>query len=292
MEKIKELQLKVQKIINEEKEPEEIKKIIDSILLDYKDAYTVYIRNIATTIQNDRKRSEDMDHIASYVTKDYEEIQETMRTIQIAEEEYRKKEMEEQVIPAIQGLAKEKEQKDLGKVLDGSFLLDDRETPEQREQRQDRELIEHNINGEQKHNRYIKEIKNTIISEIKSSKNMVIKKIKELELNNIYAEIQTKKFEEEIKNVVDKATIDLQRIKQILELQDKKMCNQIISQWEQYREGNKTIDKTKNTAQIQREQFRARISQNVQVDNQAAIEKVQEGEKENNGKTLPGDLII
>lgn len=292
MEKIKELQLKVQKIINEEKEPEEIKKIIDSILLDYKDAYTVYIRNIATTIQSDRKRSEDMDHIASYVTKDYEEIQETMRTIQIAEEEYRKKEMEEQVIPAIQGLAKEKEQKDLGKVLDGSFLLDDRETPEQREQRQDRELIEHNINGEQKHNRYIKEIKNTIISEIKSSKNMVIKKIKELELNNIYAEIQTKKFEEEIKNVVDKATIDLQRIKQILELQDKKMCNQIISQWEQYREGNKTIDKTKNTAQIQREQFRARISQNVQVDNQAAIEKVQEGEKENNGKTLPGDLII
>ena len=54
MEKIKELQLKVQKIINEEKEPEEIKKIVDSILLDYKDAYTTYIRNISMIIENDK----------------------------------------------------------------------------------------------------------------------------------------------------------------------------------------------------------------------------------------------
>lgn len=292
MKKIKELQLKVQKIINEEKEPEEIKKIVDSILLDYKDAYTTYIRNISMIIENDRKRSEDMSHIASYITKDYEEIQETMKTIQIAEEEYRKKGMEEQVIPTIQSLAEEKEQKALGKVLDGSFLLDDIETPEQREQRQDRELIEHNVNRQQKNKKYVQEIKNAIINEIKSSKSMIAMKIKELELNNIYVETQIKKFEEEIKSVINKATMDIERIEQVLEAQDREICDKIINEWEKYYKENKSIDTTINMAQVQREQFRARISQNVQVDNQVAIRKVQQDESKNDNKTLPGDLII
>ena len=52
------------------------------------------------------------------------------------------------------------------------------------------------------------------------------------------------------------------------------------------------MDTTINMAQVQREQFRARISQNVQVDNQVAIRKVQQDESKNDNKTLPGDLII
>lgn len=293
MKKIKELKSKVQKIIQEEKEPKEIKSIIDSILLDYKDSYTVYIRNMASAIENDSKRSENMNHIMSYVTKDYREIEETMKTIQWAEEQYRKKEMEDQIVPTIQGLAEEKENNSSENVLYGLFLLDDKETIEEREKRQDDEIIERNVIGQQKNSKYINEIRNAIISEIKSSKSMVINKIKELNLNSEYSIREKAKFENEIQMIIDKASVKLNEIEPILEGQDRKICSEIIEVWDQYCEENGIRNKTENIAQSQREQFKARLSENVKVDESKALEKIeQDKEKEDYGKTLPGDLIL
>lgn len=293
MKKIKELKTKVQKIIQEEKETKEVKSIIDSILLDYKDSYTVYIRNMASAIENDSKRREDINHIMSYVTKDYREIEETMKTIQWAEEQYRKREIEDQIVPTIQGLAEEKENNYSKNVLYGLFFLDNNETVEEREKRQDDEIIERNVIGQQKNSKYINEIRNAIISEIKSSKSMVINKIKELNLNSEYSMTEKAKFENEIQMIIDKASVKLNEIEPILEGQDRKICSEIIEVWDQYCEENGIRNKTENIAQSQREQFKARLSENIKVDESKALEKIeQDNEKESYGKTLPGDLIL
>ena len=268
MQNIKELTVKVHKIIDSE-ENIEVQKVVQEILQEYEHYYKQYIGSIYKSIEGNTKQEENIRDIAIYAKKDYTEMEQTLKTIQLAEEEYRKKELEERIMPIIEDLVRRKQDKNTKESINinTSTFSDNKKREKMKEE---------------KNSRYAKEITNNIISEMKTSKNIIINKVKSLKLNNGYDENAKTKFEKEMQQLIEKATQKLQEIEQILKSQDQKIYNQIEEQWKQYYVGN-TYE-----AQENKQKFRERITQGVNIDEKAAMREV-----ENNQQVIetPEDII-
>lgn len=294
MEKQQRLKVNIQKRINEEALDIKIKDIIRDICDDYGMCYERYIKEVDSIVIGNEKQEKLLLNISSATNRDKEEIYSTMETVCLVEEESRKKELENTALTLVDNMIRNK-QKTATRVEDGidtSFLDDKKESKEERESRINKEMIENTIVSPQRSSNYMNEVRNNMLSELESSKNMLITRMEMVKGDEIKLNIAKMKFQNEMALIMNKGKIKLTEIKQDLEEKDGKLALDIEQMWEEYsKEIQEEIDD--KSMEKQREKFRARISEGIHVDEQQAYKKAQEKikEEEKELESLPENFL-
>lgn len=293
MEKEQILKGNIQKRIDEEKVDIKIEKIIRDICADYGMCYERYINEVDSIVRENRKQEELLLNISSATNRDKEEIYVTMETVCLVEEESRKKELENTALRLVDNMIRNNHDTatKVEDEIDTSFLYDKKESKEERESRINKEMIEDTIVNSQRNNKYMNEVKNNMISELKSSKDMLIRRMEMVKGDKTKLNIAKMKFENEMKLIINKGKIKLTEIKQDLQEKDGNLALDIVQMWEEYsKEIQEEIDG--KSMEKQREQFRARISEGVHVDEEKVNKKLkEENAYENIEKDLPENII-
>lgn len=289
MEKDKQLNVKLIKMIREINSSD-IKNIINSIFVDYNDAYKRYISNVGMIVSDDLKQEELLYNISQYTRKDYEEVISTINTVQTVEEECKKRDLEERIIQLIETMIKDRKQH-VGIQENQELSTSDEEDRKIQKRMSDEENIENSILGKIKNIEYINELKNSIIAELKSSENIIINKTKSIKGDKESLEKAKENFEAEMQLIIDKVILKMRDVSDALKVQDKRVCNEIIEIWEQY---CRETENENNKFEEQKGQFKSRISDGVHVDEQEAYKKAKEKaeQEEKEIESLPGDFLL
>lgn len=288
MDNIDDIISKIENIIKTQESSERIKAIINTIYSDYRDSFKRYLSQMFRIVEGNPKCEEKLLNLRYEIEKDFDEMKITIDTIQIAEEDSRKNNLQEYLIPTIRRMGtKLQEKKENTDVLDASFLLD--ENTEQTEKQSNTEMIESAIIGKTNNFKYTNEIKNNLVSELKSSQNMIIHKMQEIITPNIDTRKAQMIFEEDINLIINNTILKSGNIRQILDERDQNMSKCISEIWDEFcKQTNK-----EETAKQQKDAFRERLSEGVHVDEEIAKRKVEEAKIENKDKlnVLPDNLI-
>ncbi len=285
MEKI-ELLKKIEKIITEPL-PNEITKIVNGIYCDYNTAYRSLLSKVEQAIGNDEKLMIELNHIASYMKKDFEEEKAISEEIEQMSYSIRIERMVDKVIASIQNILKEEQMKKDKPILAPILDVEEEEAPEKQTQEQIKKATQVTVED----GKCAKEIVESMLSEINSSQKTLLVKLSIIEKrlqDKEWIQHSQKKFKEEIEMINREAkTKAIPQIEQILNGQSQIMTNQILDLYQQYQTEGKPL--------TEREKFANML--HVEVNPQEAIKKVEEEEKREKqrenmpNQELPGNVI-
>lgn len=241
---IKDLLERIEKLVNNQKMPQEIKKLVDEIYINYNSAYKRFLANIQLTIQNNEIYKIQLEDIISYTNKDYENDIETSYEIEQASYLIKLEYMLDNIKNVINNIIKNKE---IAK--------------ESTEKQKDDEIIKKSAIIDVENSRCAQQIKESIISEIESSKDALIMKLSNIELNSNKDE-----FLMEIEVIKNKVIEKLMpKIKEILDTQDSQVADDIIDIYNQFIEEKELVGREKFVSDIHVEvdinQFGRKIEQ-------------------------------
>lgn len=244
MKTVKELRSKIQNVIWKEQEPEQLANLIQEILVQYKECYNEYIQRVRAIIEPNEE--ENVNNILKYIQRDYQETVEMLKTIELAEEGYRKKEIEEIILPTID------------KITNGIQNANSESFKEQDI------ILKEDIVKAKRNKRYISEIKSNVISELKSSKSMIIQKSKDIEVDKKKLRVLQEELERKMQVIINNASSRLDKMQLVMEERDIKMYNEILQLLEEYYKESTELELSK--LKPIRQDFIKRISENVKVD--------------------------
>lgn len=283
----RELLKKIERVLQQPL-PEEIRKAVNEIYINYNDAYRSLLSKVERAIGNDEKLMTELNHIASYMKKDYEEEQQVSNELEEMSYSIRIERMLDNVIGSVKrGLDEEQienSKQELGAIID----VEESENPEERK----KEEIERCMQGTLENKKCAKEIVESVLLEINSSQKMLLLKLSTIEKklpDKAWMQSSQKKFKEEIETISKEAKTNTTiKIEQILNGQNKIMANQILELYEQYQKEGKQL--------TGREKFVTAL--HVDVNPQEAVKKVEEErrtiemQKEKiQNEELPGNAI-
>ena len=194
---------KIRRYLDGQNLPKEVNEIVENIYLDYEDAYKKYLASIGRIVENNQELSVMLNNILSYAKRDYEEDKYSTKELkELAFEEKSKKMKDDD-----SNKAEEQEKEDISLKRQMKF------------QRENKECVE--------------EIRESVVSEIQSSKKSLIMKIEVNIAKGIrekaYIEYAKQAFENEVNLILNKAKLELPTIaKEKMDLFDEKIVADII----------------------------------------------------------------
>lgn len=283
-----ELLKKIEMVIKKQTLSKEVKEAVNKTYIEYQDAYRALLSNIERAIGNEQKYLTELNHIVDYMKYDCEEDREM--SIEMGNASYAIKidAMLENVINGMNTiLSREEREKSYPKL---EAIIDTEELTEEEKARRDEQEKEESIRKSVTttvSNVYCaKEIVGSIISEVGSSKDSLMRKVSTSMKNapNIdYIKFSQEEFKKEIETIVKEAKEKLTvQIKEALDAQDSSIANEIIAIYNQYKETSKEL--------TQREKFSATLQ--AKVNPEEAIRKIQETTQEKETtRGLSGNII-
>lgn len=261
--------------------PKEITKIINEIYSNYNDAYRNLLSKVEQAIGNDEKLMIELNHIASYMKKDFEEEKMVSEEIEQMSYSIRIERMVDKVTSSIQNMLKEEQKQKDKPILAPILDVEEKDSY----QKQTQEQIEKATQVTVENRKCAKEIIESTLSEINSSQKTLLVKLSAIEkrlLDKSWMQHSQKKFREEIEMINKEAkTKAIPQIEQILDGQSQIMANQILDLYEQYQTEEKPL--------TGREKFSNML--HVEVNPQEAIKKLEEEEEKKQQENMPNQEL-
>lgn len=281
MKNYQELEIKVIRIIEDMKIPQEIKSKLNKYYENYYDACDSYIKKM---IQIEEENSY---YLKKDVERDYEGDVEAIEATLDAAYAIKKDKILNSLLNELQYI-KENKERELDIVL-----FDTNQEEKEYIENKDRYKIDKIINDRSNNETFIEIVKKEIISELQSSKKYILQKgqsqnfgISDME-KRIRIEEDKRKFEEDVDGIVQKIETDFPEIGKALTMQDREIYQAIIEAIEEYK--IETEPKETKSFDEQRKKFVEKNSQGVSVDEKLAQEIVQE--EIDYTKSLEGNII-
>ena len=282
MKNYQELEIKVIKIIEDMKIPQEIKSKLNKYYENYYDACDSYIKKMR------KIEEENSYYLKKDAERDYEGDVEAIEATLDGAYAIKKDKILNLLLNELQYITENKEGE-----LD-IVLFDTNQEEKEYIKNKDRYKIDKIINNRTNNETFIEIVKKEITSELLSSKKYIVQKgqsqnfgISDME-KRIIIEDAKKKFEEDVDGIVQKIETDFPEIGKALTIQDREIYQAIIEAIEEY----KIERKSKETKFFneQRKKFVEENRQGVSLDEKLAQETLQEKETDYT-KPLDGNII-
>lgn len=282
MKNYQELEIKVIKIIEDMKIPQEIKSKLNKYYENYYDACDSYIKKMR------KIEEENSYYLKKDAERDYEGDVEAIEATLDGAYAIKKDKILNLLLNELQYITENKEGE-----LD-IVLFDTNQEEKEYIKNKDRYKIDKIINNRTNNETFIEIVKKEITSELLSSKKYILQKgqsqnfgISDME-KRIIIEDAKKKFEEDVDGIVQKIETDFPEIGKALTIQDREIYQAIIEAIEEY----KIERKSKETKFFneQRKKFVEENRQGVSLDEKLAQETLQEKETDYT-KPLDGNII-
>lgn len=264
---IQELKRKINKIINDEKMPNKVKQTMEDIYKEYEQA--CFECKYALTTIMDSHNVEQIKEIQRYIRNDIEENKESIDTVNKQEFEIKKEKLIERIERELDKL--EGKNSELQPILFDS-------NEEEKMYKENKVNIENRNEDRLNIEAFIREIMNNIISEIESSKKYIKSRINDIEINSkdeagIYLRNNAvKDFEENVEYIIRKIRNEVPELGKVLEKQDNVVYKYIEDAINEYQKENSE----EKTSKEKCKDFRQSLSEGVKVDEEEALQKVEE----------------
>lgn len=264
---IQELKRKINKIINDEKMPNKVKQTMEDIYKEYEQA--CFECKYALTTIMDSHNVEQIKEIQRYIRNDIEENKESIDTVNKQEFEIKKEKLIERIERELDKL--EGKNSELQPILFDS-------NEEEKMYKENKVNIENRNEDRLNIEAFIREIMNNIISEIESSKKYIKSRINNIEINSkdeagIYLRNNAvKDFEENVEYIIKKIRNEVPELGKVLENQDNVVYRYIEDAINEYQKENSE----EKTSKEKCKDFRQSLSEGVKVDEEKALQKIEE----------------
>lgn len=280
-----ELRKKVNKIINDQNLPNEVKQKVEELYKNYEDVCS-NCKYLLTTIM-DKNNIEEIEEIQQYINDDIKGDIESIDTVNKQEYEIKKEKLLERINRELNKLEEKKED---AKTLQ-PILFDSEE--------EEKNYIEGKVNIEDRQTdrinieAFITEVMNNMVAEMKSSRKYIKSKIDNIDIDKndeqrIFLRNNTaRRFEEDVEYVIMKVKKELPELGKVLEKQDNVVYRYIEDVINEYEKGNSG----EKTSKEKCKDFRQSISEGVKVDEGKALQKVEEKSQEKQKPELNIELF-
>lgn len=269
---------KIRRYLDGQNLPKEVNEIVENIYLDYEDAYKKYLASIGRIVENNQELSVMLNNILSYAKRDYEE------------DKYSTKELKELAFEAKRNNMKEKISNILISIFatEKSKKMKDDDSNKAEEQEKEDISLKRQMKFQRENKECVEEIRESVVSEIQSSKKSLIMKIEVNIAKGIrekaYIEHAKQVFENEVNLILNKAKLELPTIaKEKMDLFDEKIVADII---EIYRNERSVEIEKEHYIETQRDKFVGKLK--AETNENVAIRNIQEKqiELDKNGQNL------
>ena len=199
--KEKQIVEKIRNYINKQKLPLRVKEMIEKIYLDYEDSYKSYLSNIQIISDNEKMKTE-LNNIASFAKREYEDDKASTEEIEDLAFEVKINKLEEEISSIIVSLQ--------GEEL--NTLIGTNNENENTEEIKVNAIRQH-LNFSKENKNYAVEIRESVVSEIESSKKALIIRIQSSILKNeenvAYINHARVEFENEVNLILNKAKLQI-----------------------------------------------------------------------------------
>lgn len=281
-----ELLKKIEMVVKRQTLPAAVKEAVSNSYIEYQDVYRGVLSKVERAIGNDQKHITELNHIASYMKKDYEEDCEMSSEMEKTSYAIKIDTMLENIMSEINTILHSEERGQNTQRLEA--IIDVEELTEEEKAIRDKQEKEESIRRSAKtpaRNMYCaKEIVGSVIAEIESSRDTLVMKLQNAMKdapNSDYIKIIQARFKEEIEVVNKRAKETLTtQIKEALDDQDNQIAEEIITIYNQYKEIDRPLS--------QRDKFASALQ--VKVNPEKAIQKVQEANEQKEPAEREGSL--
>ncbi len=263
--KEKQIVEKIRNYINKQKLPLRVKEMIEKIYLDYEDSYKSYLSNIQIISDNEKMKTE-LNNIASFAKREYEDDKASTEEIEDLAFEVKINKLEEEISSIIVSLQ--------GEEL--NTLIGTNNENENTEEIKVNAIRQH-LNFSKENKNYAVEIRESVVSEIESSKKALIIRIQSSILKNeenvAYINHARVEFENEVNLILNKAKLQIPtEIESELKILDDKIIEDVINMYNQ--EHSISEGKQQNTIESKRKNFVERLQE--EIDEDEVLKKVLE----------------
>lgn len=263
--KEKQIVEKIRNYINKQKLPLRVKEMIEKIYLDYEDSYKSYLSNIKIISDNEKMKTE-LNNIASFAKREYEDDKASTEEIEDLAFEVKINKLEEEISSIIVSLQ--------GEEL--NTLIGTNNENENTEEIKVNAIRQH-LNFSKENKNYAVEIRESVVSEIESSKKALIIRIQSSILKNeenvAYINHARVEFENEVNLILNKAKLQIPtEIESELKILDDKIIEDVINMYNQ--EHSISEGKQQNTIESKRKNFVEGLQE--EIDEDEVLKKVLE----------------
>lgn len=264
---IREFEQRAKKILNQKKLPSEIIELVEKIYVEYQEVYKKFIQSYKLLYSDtDGKQLEYIHIIDGCMEKDYQEDKKSTETVMLMEYEIKKERLEN-----VLNIVTKKMYKDEKYGQNQEYKKDFEESDNKREN-----FI------------YTSIIRNSVLSEIGSSKAVLLQKLKTLNVPSnpeyMYAIRRAQNvFESDLNLITNQATIRLQQVEEVLNGDDKQFYAQIELIIQEYTEVKE------ETFEKHREEFKEKLRENIDIN--TVDYKNNEETKKATIRSLPDNVI-
>ena len=263
--KEKQIVEKIRNYINKQKLPLRVKAMIEKIYLDYEDSYKSYLSNIKIISDNEKMKTE-LNNIASFAKREYEDDKASTEEIEDLAFEVKINKLEEEISSIIVSLQ--------GEEL--NTLIGTNNENENTEEIKVNAIRQH-LNFSKENKNYAVEIRESVVSEIESSKKALIIRIQSSILKNeenvAYINHARVEFENEVNLILNKAKLQIPtEIESELKILDDKIIEDVINMYNQ--EHSISEGKQQNTIESKRKNFVEGLQE--EIDEDEVLKKVLE----------------
>ncbi len=263
--KEKQIVEKIRNYINKQKLPLRVKEMIEKIYLDYEDSYKSYLSNIQIISDNEKMKTE-LNNIASFAKREYEDDKASTEEIEDLAFEVKINKLEEEISSIIVSLQ--------GEEL--NTLIGTNNENENTEEIKVNAIRQH-LNFSKENKNYAVEIRESVVSEIESSKKALIIRIQSSILKNeenvAYINHARVEFENEVNLILNKAKLQIPtEIESELKILDDKIIEDVINMYNQ--EHSISEGKQQNTIESKRKNFVEGLQE--EIDEDEVLKKVLE----------------
>lgn len=263
--KEKQIVEKIRNYINKQKLPLRVKEMIEKIYLDYEDSYKSYLSNIQIISDNEKMKTE-LNNIASFAKREYEDDKSSTKEIEDLAFEVKINKLEEEISSIIVSLQGE----------EINTLIGTNNENENTEEIKVNAIRQH-LDFSKENKNCAVEIRESVVSEIESSKKALITRIQSSipknEENVDYINHARVEFENEVNLILNKAKLQIPtEIESELKILDDKIIEDVINMYNQ--EHSISEGKQQNTIESKRKNFVEGLQE--EIDEDEVLKKVLE----------------
>lgn len=266
----------VRNYVNQQKMPLRIKKIIENIYLDYEGAYKKYLTNIQGTIFDNEKMQAELNNIASFARREYEDDKSSTKEIEDLAFEVKINKMKEEISSIIESL----------QIEEINALVS---TNDENKEKDKVDTIRKHLDFSKENKNCALEIRGSIISEIESSEKTLItriqKNIPRNKENDVYINHARVAFENEVNLILNKTKLQLPtEMESELKALDDKIIGEVIEMYNS--EHAMSEGKQEHTIELKRKNFLGGLQE--EIDEDEAFRKVLEEQQRQTALSING----
>ena len=276
--KEKQIVEKIRNYIIEQKLPLRVREMIEKIYLDYEDSYKRYLSNIQRIINHEKMQTE-LNNIASFARREYEDDKTSTKEIEDLAFETKINKSKEEISSIIVSLQRE-----------GTNTLISTNSEDEKKEESRADAIKKHLDFSKENKNCAVEIRESVISEIESSKKTLITRIQSSiprnEENVTYINYAREAFENEVNLILNKAKLQIPtEIESELKILDDKIIEDVIDMYNQ--ENVLSEGEQENTIESKRKNFVEGLQE--EIDEDEAFKKVLEEQQRQTALSINGE---